>query len=613
MKLIKFITSQGEFFFGKDKIEFKNNLKVKTRKNVSSYLINDFYVVISSDKIVFECNCGKLETTTWSNFKNRKHDLCTSCIRKKTVQEVHNKMPKDKRQELNKKISETTKQAMNSLSPEKWQEMKQNLVKSVNLQENVKKMHKKNAMKTLQEKQEIRNKISKTLKNKYQLNGPWNLKNTTIALLNQAIPENKWFTRGQHSSNEIIEVECDDCHNLFKSKRANLAKQEVKHSGKIYCKKCKLNGERNPGYIDGRKYDSDNSYTLKFFDNVFRKNILIKQNSICPICCQELESGAHLHHIDYNRQNDNENNLIFLHPQCHMKTNFNRDFWQVFFNNYNKNYYEPLYIPEQFIELYFQQFPLINHKFPESLIIEKLKHRKNFNPLEPPKTTGHNISKMLNKKYFYSRKRKNNSSIIDILTSDKIKEIYKYEDSLSNVVNKITSQLYSFPVSLFSHHIMDWILQKWSKENDVIYDPAGGFGGRLIGTYYHKIQYITTDPWTYDELEKINNLLNLNAIIYNKKSEDLKIKCDMVICCPPYYNDENYEMIEQRDYQTWLQEYWLTTINNILADKFVLIIGEKYPEMVNIILTKWKEKERFIIENKSFNSVNKEYIIYFEK
>ncbi len=166
MKLIKFITSQGEFFFGKDKIEFKNNLKVKTRKNISSYLINDFYIIISSDKIVFECSCGNLETAIWSNFKNRKYDLCTSCIRKKTVQEVHNKMSKEKRQELNKKISETTKQAMNSLSPEKRQEMTKKMIKSLDWEKRNKKWYETMKNKSALEKQEIRNKISRTQQNK---------------------------------------------------------------------------------------------------------------------------------------------------------------------------------------------------------------------------------------------------------------------------------------------------------------------------------------------------------------------------------------------------------------------------------------------------------------
>ena len=612
MELIKIITKENEYIFGKDDIKLKSGLKTKTHSNTTSYLINNNYVVISSDKIVFECDiCKKEVIKTYSNFKNRKHDLCISCTRKKTVTEVHKNMNKEDRKELNDKISKTTKIAMNNITPEKRLQMTEKMLKSMNWDIRNKHWLETMSNKSNEEKKEIGNKISQSLKKHYREQGPWNLKKILQAPLNKAIPENKWFTRGVHSSNETLSVVCDDCGQYFKSKRANLAKQEEIHPGGIYCIKCKSNGERNSGYIDGRKYIGNNTYTAKFYNNDNRKILLELQNYICPICNENLNE-AHLHHIDYNKKNDNNDNLIFLHPSCHMKTNFNREFWKVFFDNYNKSYYDELNIPTEYVEEYFTKFPLINHKFNKSLITQQLKNRRNFTP-SPPNTKGHNISKMLSNKYFYSRKRKNNSSIVEILSSSKILKIYKHGDSLSNIINKITSQLYSYPVSLFSHHIMDWILQKWSHDNDIIYDPAGGFGGRLLGTYYHDVKYITTDPYTFNDLENINNLLNLNAIIHDKRSEDLKMKCDMVVCCPPYYNDENYENIEERDYDIWLEEYWQQTINNIESDKFVLIIGEKYPEMINIVSQKWNEQERFVIENKSFKSNNKEFIIYFEK
>lgn len=612
MKLIKIKTREEEYFFDKDKIEFKDGLKTKTQNNVSSYLINNEYVVISSDKIFFKCGCGAIVEKTFANFKNRKHDLCISCTRKKTVKEVHNNRSKEEKKILNEKISKKTKQAMNNISREKRNEMTQKMIASMDWEKRNKKWKETMFNKSQEEKNEIYKKVSITMRQKYKDHGPWNV-GDRISISSKSLPTNKWFKRGIHPSNEIIAAECNDCGREFASRRANLAKQENNHPGFIYCNNCKVNGERNPGYIDGRKYDGNDTYTSLFYNLKFRDKILKNQNYTCPICLEELSSNSHLHHIDYDKKNDNENNLIFLHLSCHMKTNFNREFWKVFFENHNKNYYEKLFIPSEFIEQYFEKFPLINHKFSKQEIIKKLQYRRKFNPDKPPSTKGHNISKMLNKKYFYARKRKNNSSIIENISSQNILKIYNYGDSLSNIVNKITSQLYSFPVSLFSHHIMDWILTKWSKNGDTIYDPAGGFGGRAIGTYHHNIKYITTDPWTYDELEKINNILNLNAIIHDKKSEDLKMKCDMVICCPPYYNDENYEFIEEREYNTWLQEYWQKTLDNIDSNRFVLIMGEKYPEMIKMVSNKWKEKERFIIENKSFNSVNKEYIIYFEK
>ncbi|MFW6225814.1 MAG: hypothetical protein ACOC3V_02495 [bacterium] len=573
----------------------------------------DIKDAISKDIVFFNCkSCGQEIKSQYSNFKNRKHFLCISCIRKKTMSNVHKKRSESEKKEINKKISQETKKAVNSFTQQKRNEITKKMMKSMDWGKRNQHWKETMSSKTLKEKDLIYKKVSESMKKHYQEKGPWNLKKEKISPLNKAIPENKWFIRGKHSSNEIIKIVCNDCGSIFESRRANLAKQEEKHPGKIYCIKCKLKGKRNPGYIDGRKYFGDNTYTKLFYDNEYRKEIIIKQNYICPICNKELEQPAHLHHIDYNKDNDNNDNLIFLHHSCHMKTNFDRDFWEIFFQNNTKGYYDPLHIPQNYIQKYFNQFPLINHNFSIDKINKQLELRRIDDLTKLPSLRGHNLSKMLNKKYFYSRKRKNNSSIVEILTSDKINEIYKDGDSLSNIINKITSQLYSFPVSLFSHHLMDWILTKWSKDGEIIYDPAGGFGGRLLGTYHHNIKYITTDPWTYDELENINNLLNLNAIINNKKSEELEIDCDMVVCCPPYYTDENYETIETRNYQEWLEQYWIKTIKNINSKKFVLIISEKYNEMINIVSNKWKEKERFIIHNKSFKSNNKEFVIYFE-
>lgn len=38
-----------------------------------------------------------------------------------------------------------------------------------------------------------------------------------------------------------------------------------------------------------------------------------------------------VHHIDYDKYNCNEQNLITLCRSCHPKTNFNRDYWKLFF------------------------------------------------------------------------------------------------------------------------------------------------------------------------------------------------------------------------------------------------------------------------------------------
>ncbi|NQU99405.1 MAG: HNH endonuclease [Parcubacteria group bacterium] len=47
--------------------------------------------------------------------------------------------------------------------------------------------------------------------------------------------------------------------------------------------------------------------------------------------CLENKEKLSIHHIDYNKQNNNPNNLISLCRKCHVKTNFNRNYWKYYF------------------------------------------------------------------------------------------------------------------------------------------------------------------------------------------------------------------------------------------------------------------------------------------
>ncbi|HDY67403.1 MAG TPA: HNH endonuclease [Candidatus Scalindua sp.] len=41
----------------------------------------------------------------------------------------------------------------------------------------------------------------------------------------------------------------------------------------------------------------------------------------------------HIHHIDYNKQNNDFSNLISLCRSCHAQTNFSKDNWTDYFQN----------------------------------------------------------------------------------------------------------------------------------------------------------------------------------------------------------------------------------------------------------------------------------------
>lgn len=74
-------------------------------------------------------------------------------------------------------------------------------------------------------------------------------------------------------------------------------------------------------------------YTIEF--NIYLKEYIRYRDSYKCFICQksETEYGRALdcHHIDYDKKNCKEDNLISLCKSCHMKTNFNRNYWKNYF------------------------------------------------------------------------------------------------------------------------------------------------------------------------------------------------------------------------------------------------------------------------------------------
>jgi len=71
------------------------------------------------------------------------------------------------------------------------------------------------------------------------------------------------------------------------------------------------------------------------FDSNLKEKIRFRDGYKCKNCgCSQLENNKQLacHHIDYNKKNNNINNLISLCNSCHSKTNYNRKKWVRKFN-----------------------------------------------------------------------------------------------------------------------------------------------------------------------------------------------------------------------------------------------------------------------------------------
>ena len=78
----------------------------------------------------------------------------------------------------------------------------------------------------------------------------------------------------------------------------------------------------------------------------------MRDNYECQLCGRKLEDDEdifNVHHIDYDKTNSDEMNLIYLCKPCHMKTNFNRDKWQQQFRKIIKKekYNFPKIVPKK--------------------------------------------------------------------------------------------------------------------------------------------------------------------------------------------------------------------------------------------------------------------------
>jgi len=83
-------------------------------------------------------------------------------------------------------------------------------------------------------------------------------------------------------------------------------------------------GKKNPAYINGKAHEPYSSA----WTNRLREFIRERDNHKCIICNN---TGKCVHHIDYNKKNCKEDNLITLCRHHHSKTNHNRDYYFAYF------------------------------------------------------------------------------------------------------------------------------------------------------------------------------------------------------------------------------------------------------------------------------------------
>ncbi len=76
------------------------------------------------------------------------------------------------------------------------------------------------------------------------------------------------------------------------------------------------------------------------FNREFKAQIWKRDGFTCQIC-YKTGVALHVHHISYIKKDDRPENLTSLCISCHMKTNYNRDFWQAYFTYRIRRDYTP--------------------------------------------------------------------------------------------------------------------------------------------------------------------------------------------------------------------------------------------------------------------------------
>jgi len=177
--------------------------------------------------------------------------------------------------------------------------------------------------------------------------------------------------------NILIDKECSYCKKKFKVSRANKKTKvycskecfskgmSIKITGKKHSKETRkkiskflekrkylettrkkmskiMSGKRNPSWLGGTSFEP---YGLEF-NKILKEQIRKRDGYRCQQCFRHQDElytktgqkyKLPVHHIDYNKKNNDQSNLISLCGNCHGQTNFGREDWMNYFRDKLKN------------------------------------------------------------------------------------------------------------------------------------------------------------------------------------------------------------------------------------------------------------------------------------
>ena len=117
---------------------------------------------------------------------------------------------------------------------------------------------------------------------------------------------------------------------------------------KEHCLKISINtkkrlsiSENNPNWQGGLSFQE----YPKEFTNEFKLKIRQRDNYECQNCSMTEEESLivwgevlHVHHIDYNKKNCNEENLVTACRSCNIRANYNRKYWKEYYTKKKRSF-----------------------------------------------------------------------------------------------------------------------------------------------------------------------------------------------------------------------------------------------------------------------------------
>lgn len=142
--------------------------------------------------------------------------------------------------------------------------------------------------------------------------------------------------RGGKTAVNQVSAECFNCKVEYKKMMSKIS------SSKFCSRKCqmfyrieKYKGVENPNWRGGKSFESYSSNWVSSLKQKIRK----KYQNKCQLCHKkQIYRSLAVHHIDYDKNNCVEENLIALCDKCHGWTNANRGCWEMIFKNLKLGY-----------------------------------------------------------------------------------------------------------------------------------------------------------------------------------------------------------------------------------------------------------------------------------